>query len=70
MPVATKLAELLGQEVVMPEDCVGMAVKKLAAELREGQVMLLENLRFYAEEESNDEAFARQLADLADVYVK
>jgi phosphoglycerate kinase len=69
MPVAAKLAELLGQDVVMPEDCVGMAVKKLASELREGQVMLLENLRFYAEEEANDEAFAHKLADLADVYV-
>src|SRR5439155_708077 len=50
-------------------DCVGDGVKKLVGELREGQVLLLENLRFHAEEEGNDDAFARELASLCDVYV-
>ncbi|MFA4875464.1 MAG: phosphoglycerate kinase [bacterium] len=69
-PVGERLAELLGDvDVLMPEDCVGDAVKKLAAELLPGQVMLLENLRFHAEEEANDETFSHQLASLADVYI-
>lgn len=69
-PVGVRLAELLGDvDVLLPEDCVGDAVKKLANELVPGQVMLLENLRFHAEEEANDEAFSKQLAGLADVYV-
>ena len=69
-PVGERLAELLGDvDVLCPEDCVGDAVKKLAFELVPGQVMLLENLRFHAEEEANDENFAKQLASLAEVYV-
>lgn len=69
-PVAARLAELLGKvDVLMPEDCIGDAVKKLALEMQPGQVMLLENLRFHAEEEANDEQFSRQLASLAEVYV-
>jgi len=68
-PCGARLAELLGAEVHMPEDCVGDAPKKVIFDLRAGQVCLLENLRFHKEEEKDDEAFARQLADLADVYV-
>ena len=70
-PAATRLAELLGpkHEVILTDDCVGDAVKKHVKELKEGQVLVLENLRFHKEEEANDEAFARELASLADVYI-
>ena len=70
-PVAAKLAELLGgkHEVILTDDCVGDGVKKQVKELKDGQVVVLENLRFHKEEEANDEAFARELASLADVYV-
>ncbi len=70
-PVAQRLAELLGgkHEVILADDCVGDGVKKQVKELKDGQVVVLENLRFHKEEEGNDEAFARELAALADVYV-
>lgn len=69
-PVGERLAELLEDvDVLCPEDCVGDAVKKLANDMLPGQVMMLENLRFHAEEEANDEAFSKQLASLAEVYV-
>jgi phosphoglycerate kinase len=68
-PVGARLAELLGVEVHIPEDCVGDAAKKVVYDLRTGQVALLENLRFHTEEEKDDEAFAKELAALADVYV-
>lgn len=68
-PVAAKLAELLGQEVYLPDECVGDAARKVVADLREGQLCLLENLHFVAEEARNDEAFARKLAALCDTYV-
>lgn len=68
-PVGARLAELTGFEVHVPDDCVGEAPKKVVQDLREGQVVLLENLRFHAEEEKNDEAFAKELAILTDVYV-
>ena len=68
-PAGSRLAELLGAEVHMPEDCVGDAAKKVVFDLRAGQVCLLENLRFHAEEEKDDETFAQKLAELADVYV-
>jgi phosphoglycerate kinase len=64
-----RLAELTGWEVHVPEDCIGDAPKKVIQDLRTGQVCLLENLRFHPEEEANDEAFARQLAELCDAYV-
>src|SRR5438105_9601071 len=64
-----RLSQLLGQDVIFADDCVGDGVRKLVGELREGQVLLLENLRFHAEEEANDDAFARELASLCDVYV-
>jgi phosphoglycerate kinase len=70
-PAATRLAELLGpkHEVILADDCVGDGVKKQVKEMKDGQVLVLENLRFHKEEEGNDEAFARELAALADVYV-
>ena len=64
-----RLAELTGYEVLIPEDCIGDAPKKVIHDLRAGQVCLLENLRFHEEEEKDDENFAKQLADLADVYI-
>ncbi len=68
-PCAARLAELLGQEVTLPEDCIGDAAKKVVYDLRGGNVCLLENLRFHPEEEKDDDAFCRDLAQLADVYV-
>jgi phosphoglycerate kinase len=68
-PVAGRLAELLGQPVPLAAGCVGPEVEAQARALAPGQVLMLENLRFHAEEERNDEAFARGLAALADVYV-
>jgi phosphoglycerate kinase len=68
-PCALRLAELLGQEVTLPEDCIGDSAKKVVFDLRAGQVCLLENLRFHPEEEKDDEGFCRELAQLADVYV-
>jgi phosphoglycerate kinase len=68
-PCAVRLAELLGQEVTLPEDCIGDSAKKVVYDLRGGQVCLLENLRFHPEEEKDDENFSRQLSELADVYV-
>ena len=68
-PVALRLAELIGDEVVLPDDCIGDGARKVVLDLREGQVALLENLRFHREEEADDEAFARELAREIDVYV-
>jgi phosphoglycerate kinase len=68
-PCALRLAELLGQDVALPEDCVGDSAKKVVYDLRAGQVCVLENLRFHAEEEKDDAAFSAELAQLADVYV-
>lgn len=68
-PVAARLAELLGVPVANTPDCVGPEAKAAAAKLSPGDVLLLENLRFHAEEEANDPGFARRLASLADVFV-
>ena len=68
-PCGARLAELLACEVLLPDDCIGDAPKKVIKDMRAGQVCLLENLRFHPEEEADDEGFARQLAELADVYV-
>lgn len=69
-PVAERLSTLLGdRKVVFPQDCVGDVVKKLSKDLEPGEVMLLENLRFHAEEEKNDANFAKELASLAEVYI-
>lgn len=69
VPVGARLAELLGLEVLVPDDCIGEGPKNLINNLRDNQVVLLENLRYHAEEEKNDDGFARQLAALCDVYV-
>ena len=68
-PVAVRLSELLGAPVRKLPDCVGPEVARAVAEMRDGDVVLLENLRFHPEEEANDEQFARALASVADVYV-
>ena len=68
-PIRAALADRLGTPVQMAADCVGPETEALVNGLRSGQILLLENLRFHAEEEKNDEQFARALARLADVYV-
>ncbi|MDF2630748.1 MAG: phosphoglycerate kinase [Symbiobacteriaceae bacterium] len=68
-PCAERLEQLLGKKVAFASDCIGEAVQKLVASQEPGSVVLLENLRFYAEEEKNDMGFAAELAKLGDVYV-
>lgn len=68
-PVANHLAQLLNQPVLMAPDCIGSEVEKLAQALEDGQIMLLENVRFHAGETANDPQFSRQLANLAELYV-
>jgi phosphoglycerate kinase len=68
-PVAVHLGELLGKPVAFADDCIGDDVRKKVAELKDGEVLLLENLRFHQEEEKNDDSSAKQLAELCDVYV-
>jgi phosphoglycerate kinase len=68
-PVAKRLSELLGGQVVKVDDCIGPEVEVAASALQGGEVLLLENLRFHAHEEKNDPAFAESLAKLADVFV-
>src|SRR3954463_15856724 len=68
-PVARRLAALLGQEVTLADDCVGEGIELMAQGLKNGQVLLLENLRFHDGEEENDPEFSHQLASLGQVYV-
>jgi phosphoglycerate kinase len=68
-PVAAHLADLLGKPVGFADDCVGEEVRQKVSSLANGDVLLLENLRFHPEEEKNDDAFAQQLAGLCDLYV-
>src|SRR5206468_4624520 len=68
-PVAAKLADLLGRHVAFVDDCIGEKVEKTAGVLQPGDVLLLENVRYYAEEEANDPAFAETLAKVAEIYV-
>src|SRR6516162_1161403 len=68
-PVAARLGELLGEPVAFAADCIGPEVEKQATALQDGDVLMLENLRFHAEEEKNDPVFARRLAALAQFYV-
>jgi phosphoglycerate kinase len=68
-PVAARLSELLGKPVVFVDDCIGEKVEKAVAAMKDGDVVLLENVRYYSEEEKNDPAFAEKLAKVADVYV-
>ncbi len=68
-PVAARLSELLGKTVVKPNNCIGDEVKEMVAALNNGDVLLLENVRFHPGEEANDPEFAKKLASLADLYV-
>ncbi len=68
-PVALHLAELLGRDVTLADDCVGEGIEMMAKSLKNGQVLLLENLRFHNAEEGNDPVFCHKLARLGDVYI-
>jgi phosphoglycerate kinase len=68
-PVAHRLGELVKNPLRFADDCIGPDVKQKAAALRDGEILLLENLRFHPEEEANDPVFAKELASLADIYV-
>ena len=68
-PVSERLSELLNMPVAMAKDVIGSSAKKLVNDMNDGEVVLLENVRFHAEEEANDAEFARELASLADVFV-
>ena len=68
-PVAERLSELMNMPVKMAEDVIGESAKSLVKEMKEGEIVLLENVRFHSEEEANDDAFAKELASLADVFV-
>jgi phosphoglycerate kinase len=68
-PVAKRLQRLLNKEVLFAPDCIGSQAENLVSKMKDGDVLLLENLRYHPEEEKNDEVFARSLARLADVYV-
>lgn len=68
-PVAKRLSELLGKEVIMAKDVIGEDAKAKAKALKPGDVMLLENVRYHKEEKKNDPAFAKELASMADIYV-
>ncbi len=68
-PIAARLADLLGRPVAFVDDCIGEKVEKTAGALQNGDVLLLENVRYYNEEEKNDPAFAEKLAKVAELYV-
>ncbi len=68
-PVAQRLSKLLGKEVSLASDCIGEEVKKRIDRMGDGDVLLLENLRFHPEEEKNEESFSKELASLCDVYI-
>ena len=68
-PLAERLSQLLGQRVKHTVDCIGVEVQAVLSELSAGDVLLLENIRFYEEETENDPIFAQELASLADIYV-
>ncbi len=68
-PVAARLSELLGKEIALASDVIGEDAKAKAAALKDGDIMLIENVRFHKEEEKNDPAFAKELASMADIFV-
>ena len=68
-PVAKRLGRLLKTKVVMAKDCIGSEVEKMVNKMKNGDVVLLENLRFHPEEQKNDEAFAKKMGKLCDVYI-
>ena len=67
--IVYKIEELVGKKIKFIDDCIGDKVKKAVSELQNGEILLLENLRFYSEEKKGDRDFAKQLSELADVYV-
>ena len=69
VPVAKELSKLLGKEIIMAKDVIGQDAKEKAANLKSGEIMLLENVRFHREETDNDPEFAKQLASMAEIYV-
>jgi len=68
-PVAVRLSKLLGQEIKFVKDCIGRPAEKVIKTMKSGDAILLENLRFHSEEESNNEVFSEQLAKLGDIYI-
>ena len=68
-PVGLELARLLDMDVILTDDCIGDGARKVVSDLYSGRIALLENLRFHAEEEKNEEKFAKELASFADVYI-
>jgi phosphoglycerate kinase len=68
-PVAKRLGRLLQTDIKMAPDCIGPEVKRLASDMKAGDILLLENLRFHPEEQKNDDAFAKELASICDVYI-
>ena len=68
-PVAAKLADMIGRPVAFVDDCIGEKVEQTAGALKEGDILLLENVRYYDQEEANDPAFAEQMAKVAEIYV-
>src|SRR5687768_10798835 len=68
-PIAEKLADMIARTVAFADDCIGEKVENTANALKPGDILVLENVRFYAEEEANDAAFAEKLARVADVYI-
>ncbi len=68
-PAAIRLSELIGKEVKLAPDCIGDEVKAMVDQMQDGDVLLLENVRFHPEEEKNDPEFAKKLSELADIYV-
>jgi phosphoglycerate kinase len=68
-PVAMHLTSLLGESVFFSDDCIGEDTEKIVNDLNNGSILLLENLRFYKEEEDNDENFAKKLASYGDIYI-
>lgn len=68
-PTAVRLSELIGKPVIMAEDVIGPDAKAKAASLKDGEILMLENVRFHKEEEKNDPAFAKELSTLAEIYV-
>jgi len=68
-PVAKRLGRLLGKEVIMTKDCVGSETSELLSNMKQGDVVLLENLRYHPEEQNNDDTFAKKLVELCDVYI-
>ena len=68
-PIAVRLSELMNMPVKMAKDVIGPSAKEMTSSMKEGEIVVLENVRFHSEEEENNEAFAKELASLADVFV-